>query len=131
MTEIDWLAATCLMTTLFWVAYALNRFAVIGIPASLANPSADHPPLSAWAQRAVAAHKNAVENLVIFAALALGIHVLGMSSSFTVLLCSIYFFARLAHFVIYVMGIPVLRTLAFAAGWLVQVLLALKILGLI
>ena len=129
MTEIHWLAATGLMTALFWMVYVLNRFAVIGIPASLANPSSENAPLSAWAQRAAAAHQNAIENFAIFAALALGVVLLEQSSAFTVMLCAVYFVARLAHFVVYTMGIPVLRTLAFAAGWLVQVLLALTILG--
>ena len=131
MTEIHWMAATGLMTALFWLVYVLNRFAVIGIPATLGNPSADHPPLSGWAQRAIAAHRNAVENFVLFAALALGVVALGLSSSLTITLCMVYFFARLAHFVVYTLGIPVARTLAFAAGWLAQVLLALTILGVI
>lgn len=131
MTEIHWMAATGLMTALFWLVYVLNRFAVIGIPASLGNPSSEHLPLSDWAQRAVAAHKNAIENFVIFAALALGVVALGLSSSLTVSMTMLYFFARFAHFVVYTMGMPVVRTLAFAAGWLAQVVLALVILGLL
>lgn len=131
MTEIHWMAATGLMTALFWLVYVLNRFAVIGIPASLGNPSAEQPPLSGWAQRAVAAHKNAIENFVIFSALALGVVSLDLSSSLTISMAMLYFFARLAHFVVYTMGIPIARTLAFAAGWLAQVVLALVILGLL
>ena len=130
MTEIHWLAATGLMTALFWLVYVLNRFAVVGIPASLGNPSSEHPPLSPWAQRAIAAHKNAIENLTVFAPLALGVVVLDLSSGLTVSMAMLYFFARLAHFVVYTLGIPVARTLAFAASWLPQVVLALAILGL-
>ena len=131
MTEIHWMAATGLMTALFWVVYVLNRFAVIGIPASLGNPSAEHKPLSIWAQRASAAHKNAMENFPIFAALVLGVIALNLSSSLTITLSMLYFFARLAHFVVYTLGIPVARTLAFAVGWGVQVVLALLILGVV
>tara|TARA_R110000772_G_scaffold87094_8_gene181837 strand:- start:39 stop:434 length:396 start_codon:yes stop_codon:yes gene_type:complete len=129
MTEIHWMAATGLMTALFWVVYVLNRFVTIGIPASLGNPSAEHKPLSAWAQRATAAHKNAIENYAIFAALVLGVVVLDLSSSLTITLSMLYFFARAVHFVVYTLGIPVARTLAFAVGWGVQVVLALVILG--
>ncbi|SCZ70787.1 MAPEG family protein [Epibacterium ulvae] len=131
MSEIHWMAATGLMTALFWLVYVLNRFAVVGIPATLGNPSADAPPLSDWAQRAVAAHNNAIENFVIFAALALGVVALELSSALTVSMAMLYFFARLAHFVVYVMGIPVARTLAFAAGWAAQIVLALVILGVL
>lgn len=130
MTEIHWLAATCLMTALFWLPYILNAMAVRGIAAALSNPSPDDAPLAAWAQRAKAAHSNAIENLVVFAALALGIVALGLSSPATILATMIYFFTRLTHYVVYTAGIPVLRTLAFALGWLMQVFLALTILGI-
>ncbi|MEM9278955.1 MAG: MAPEG family protein [Pseudomonadota bacterium] len=131
MTEIHWLAATAIMTGLFWMSYATPRFFVWGIPATLGNPRSDLPALPAWAKRAEAAHKNATENLVVFAPLAIGVVMLGLSSASTITLCSVYFFARFAHFVIYVMGIPVARTLAFAAAWLVTMLLGLTILGLL
>ncbi len=131
MTEIHWLAATVVMTALFWIVYVLNGFATKGLAASLGNPSPEHPPLSAWAQRAKAAHSNAVENLVLFAPLALGVVALGQSSSFTVACAALYFFARLAHFVIYVAGIPGLRTIAFAVGWIATIALGLVILGVL
>lgn len=131
MTEIHWLAATVVVTAFFWIVYVLNGFATKGLSASLANPSPDHPPLSAWAQRAKAAHSNAIENLVLFAPLALGVVALGQSSSFTVTCTAVYFFARLAHFIIYVAGIPVLRTIAFALGWAATVALGLVILGIL
>lgn len=131
MTEIHWMAATGLMTGLFWVVYVLNRISVIGIPATFANPSEEHTPLAAWAQRAKAAHSNAVENFVLFSSLVLGVSVLGLSSNLTASMAVLYFFARLAHFAVYTMGIPVLRTIAFAAGWIAQVALALVIFGIL
>ena len=131
MTEIHWMAATGLMTALFWMVYVLNRFAVIGIPASLGNPNPEHKPLSDWAQRATAAHQNAMENFQIFAALVLGVVALNLSSSLTITLSMLYFFARLAHFVVYTLGIPVARTLTFVLGWIVQVVLAMVILGVV
>ena len=122
MTEIHWMAATGLMTALFWMVYVLNRFAVIGIPASLGNPNPEHKPLSDWAQRATAAHQNAMENFPIFAALVLGVVALNLSSSLTITLSMLYFFA---------LGIPVARTLTFVLGWIVQVVLAMVILGVV
>ena len=41
------------------------------------------------------------------------------------------FLARLAHVVVYTLGIPVFRTLTFAAGFVAQVLLVLAIFKLI
>jgi uncharacterized MAPEG superfamily protein len=43
----------------------------------------------------------------------------------------VYFFARLAHYVVFTLGIPVVRVLAFAVGVAAQITLALALLGLI
>ncbi len=129
--ELYWLVLTALMTSLFWVPYILNRIAVRGLVKAMGNPSPDDKPQSDWAIRAMAAHKNAIENLVLFAALVLATHVLGVGTPLTATMCMVYFVARLAHFVVYTAGIPVARTLTFAAGFLAEVILALNLLGLI
>jgi uncharacterized MAPEG superfamily protein len=129
MSELHWLAATSLLTATMWMLYVPNRMAVLGLARTLGNPAPDDPPLAPWAQRAAAAHRNAVENLVVFAALILAAHALETPCALTQAAAAIYFFARLAHFVVYLVGIPVLRTLAFAAGWACQVVVALCVLG--
>ena len=40
----------------------------------------------------------------------------------------VYFFARLAHYVVYSAAIPVARTLTFTAGWLAQIAIIASIL---
>jgi uncharacterized MAPEG superfamily protein len=75
------------------------------------------------------AHTNAVENLVIFATLVLILHAIHHSTASTVLACAVFFWARLAHAVIYMLGVPVLRTLAFTVGFLAQVALVLAVFG--
>lgn len=120
-TELYWLTLTALMTALFWVPYVLNRVATNGLPGTLAGGAPDSSTLSTWAQRAIRAHGNAVENLAIFAPIVLTAHVLGISSSITKAAVVVYFFARLLHFVVYAAGIPAARTLTFTAGWLAQI----------
>jgi uncharacterized MAPEG superfamily protein len=39
----------------------------------------------------------------------------------------VYFWARLAHYIIYTMGVPVLRTLTFVAAFAAQIVLVLAI----
>ncbi len=129
--EMFWLILTALMTSLFWVPYVLNRMAVRGVVGAMANPSPDLKPQPAWAERAKQAHANAVENLVVFAALVLALEVLKAGNALTATAAAVYFWARLAHFVVYTAGIPVVRTLAFVAGWAVQVVLALSLLGIL
>lgn len=129
--ELYWLILTTLMTSLFWLPYILNRIMVRGLMGGMANPSADDTQQSDWANRAQAAHKNAVENLVLFAPLVLATHVLGVGTSLTATMCMVYFIARLAHYVIYTAGIPVVRTLSYAASFVAELVLALNLLGML
>lgn len=125
--EIFWLAITAMMTGLFFIPYVLDRIAVRGILGTLKNPTADDKPLHTWAQRAQRAHYNAVENLVVFVALVAAAQLAGISNVLTVLGCILYFWARLAHYIIYTLGIPGLRTLSFLVGVLGEVLIAIAL----
>jgi uncharacterized MAPEG superfamily protein len=129
--ELFWLTLTVAMTALFWVPYILDRAACRGLMGALANPGPGDKPQAAWAVRQMKAHDNAVENLVIFAPLVLTAHALGISTATTALACAVYFWARLAHYVVYTLGIPGLRTLAFTVGFLAEAALVLAIFKLI
>ena len=127
-TELYWLTLTVLMTALFWVPYVLNRMVVGGLGRTLAGASPQSDAHSPWAQRAIKAHANAVENLAIFAPAVLVAHALGISTAATKTAVIVYFFARLLHFAIYSTGIAVARTLAFTAGWVAQIVILASIL---
>lgn len=127
-TELYWLTLTALMTALFWVPYVLDRIAATGLGGTLAGAAPESGKLADWAQRAIRAHGNAIENLAIFAPIVLTAHVLGISNAATRTAVVVYFFARLAHYAVYAAGIPVARTLAFTAGWLAQIAIIASIL---
>jgi uncharacterized MAPEG superfamily protein len=127
-TELYWLTLTALMTALFWVPYVLDRMVVTGLPATLAGSGPNNGAQSGWAQRAIRAHYNAIENLAIFAPIVLTAHLLGISNQATRVAVVAFFFARLAHFASYSAGIPAARTLAFTAGWLAQITIIASIL---
>jgi uncharacterized MAPEG superfamily protein len=127
--ELLWLTFTVILTGLMWVPYILDRVMVRGLMGAMANPSRNDKPQSPWAQRLYFAHTNAIENLVIFATLVLILNAMHHSTQSTVIACAVYFWARLAHAIIYMMGVPVLRTLAFTVGFLAQVVLVIAIFG--
>lgn len=127
-TELYWLTLTAFMTALFWLPYVLNRVVVSGLGGTLAGTTPGDDGHSSWANRAIKAHYNAIENLAIFAPIVLTAHVLGISNTATKAAVVVYFFARLAHFVVYSAGIPVARTLTFTAGWLAQIAIIASIL---
>jgi uncharacterized MAPEG superfamily protein len=127
-TELYWLTLTALVTALFWVPYVLDRMVVSGLGGTLAGAAPESSGHSTWAQRAIRAHYNAIENLAIFAPIVLIAHLLGISNGATKAAVVVYFFARLAHYVVYSAGIPAARTLTFTAGWLAQIAIIASIL---
>jgi uncharacterized MAPEG superfamily protein len=114
MMSLTWVIA---LSAVMWVPYIINSIMVQGLVDAVGYP--DNPkPLAPWAQRMKKAHYNAVENLVLFAALVLMLNALGISNQTTVFACNVYFWARLVHYVVYSAGIPWLRTLSFTVAWL-------------
>ena len=81
----------------------------VGLP-TLASNRDNMPALTGWAGRATRAHLNMLESLVIFAILVLVANALGRFNDTTALGANLFFWGRLAYAIIYVIGIPWLRT---------------------
>ena len=117
MTDLQWLAATVLLTLLGAFPYVLQRIVKIGLPRTLGNPrTADAAEVTPWAQRARCAHANAVENLVAFAPALIAAHLYNPQAPMLATSARVYFFARLVHYLVYAAGVPVIRTLAYFVG---------------
>jgi len=129
MTSLQWLAATALMTALFWVPYVLERMVALGILGTLKTVEPeDELKQALWARRAKRAHYNAVENLVIMATLVLVAQGMGKGEASSVVAASqLYFWARLVHFPSLTLGLPGIRTLAYLAGFAAQIMVAIQI----
>jgi len=127
-TELLYLVLVTTLTAVIWIPYILDRIAVRGLMDAVGYPE-NPKPQSPWARRMMAAHANAVENLVVFAALVLAAHAAGVSNNATVLACTVYFWARVAHLLAYTFAVPWVRTLAFAVGFGSQVTLAWQLLA--
>jgi uncharacterized MAPEG superfamily protein len=116
-TGLAWLAASCVLTAFMWVPYGLELIAHQGLMAMLGNRERLAEP-APWAARTRRAHANAVENLVVFAALMLVAQAIGIGAGVTAATGAIYFWARLIHFLSYAAGIVFVRTFAFLGGWI-------------
>lgn len=128
-TELEMLAWVAGLTVCMWLPYMLAHVGNVGLVRALTYQS-DKTPLPAWAARAKAAHYNAIENLAPFAALIVVAHLAGISNDATVSAAIAYFWLRVAHYVIYMFGVPVARTLTFAGGWLAQLCILYQIVAL-
>jgi uncharacterized MAPEG superfamily protein len=127
--ELFYTALSAALTGLLWVPIIANRLRERGVWPALRNPEPDLRPHAAWAWRLANAHRNAIENLVVFAPLAIVVHVLGAGSPLTAAAAAAFFWSRLAHAVIYAAGVPVLRTIAFVVGVAAQAVMLLSVLG--
>jgi uncharacterized MAPEG superfamily protein len=127
--ELLYTTLTAAFTGLMWMPIIVNRLGEMGPWKALKNPQPDVRPHADWAYRLASAHRNAIENLAVFAPLSIAVHMFGLSTPMTVTAASVFFFARVAHAAIYTFGIPLLRTIAFFIGFICQMLMAGRVLG--
>ena len=118
-----YLAASGLLTVLLWTPYILARMFVWGVPTFLnnypANYPAEEPVPPLWAQRAKRAHLNMVETMPAFIAVVLAAAAIAPANAYATigLWAGVFFFARLAHASVYILGVPYLRTPTYLISW--------------
>jgi uncharacterized MAPEG superfamily protein len=85
-------------------------------------------PLTVVGQRAARALANMHEALPVFLALALMNMILGTAAATAITGAWVFLAARLLYLIIYLAGVPVLRTLAWVGGWVGLVMMLLPLL---
>ena len=88
----------------------IGKFDVIELVGNRENVPFPQPGFGGRVQRALANH---LESLAMFTPLILIAHVSGVSTPLTVMASQMVLFARIAHAVLYLIGIPWARTIAF------------------
>lgn len=121
-TDLTMLVAAATLALLSFMPYFIAYIQNWGITGIVGNRE-NLPELPAWAKRSLAAHGNLTENLVHFAALVLVAHVTGASNDVTAMGATIFFWARVIYLIVYTAGIPWVRTIAFMAGWVGEVMI--------
>lgn len=114
--ELVWLLWALAIAFAQMLIAVLGATAQVGLPA-LAGNREGLGTCTGWAGRAARAHHNMLESLVLFAALVLIAVVSGKTNSTTLLGAQLFVWARLVYALVYLAGIPWLRTLV----WLVSV----------
>ncbi|MDN5923429.1 MAG: MAPEG family protein, partial [Xanthomonadales bacterium] len=80
------------------------------------NRDGEPAALNKYAARADRAIKNFLDTFVFFAAATLAVVLAGKHGEQTLIAAQIYFWARLVYLPVYIVGIPYLRTLIWAAS---------------
>ncbi len=119
------------LTMLFWAV--VLTFVQVVVAVQLANMQVGLPELAGnreglamtgMAGRAKRAHANMLENLVLFAVLVLIVQAAGINNATTALGAQIFVLARLVYAVIYIIGVPWLRTVIWFIAVIGMVMIA-------
>jgi len=106
---------------------ATGTYMQVGLTKMAGNRD-DMPKMAGWAGRAERAHLNMLENIALFAPLVLVVLFAGKANAMTLLGAQIFLWARVAYAVIYVAGIPFLRTAVWLASIVGLILIFLQLL---
>src|SRR6185503_721321 len=113
--ELTYLVWTAALTVVLVVIAVTGATLEVGLP-KLAGNRDGLPEMPGWAGRAARAHRNMLESLVLFAVLVFVAHIVGIHNAMTILGAQLFFWGRVAHAVIYIAGIPWLRTAAWGVS---------------
>lgn len=113
--ELSYLLLAVTLCVVQMLIAATLAFQQVGLPKLVGNRE-DMPELTGMAGRAQRAHRNMVENLVLFATLVLIAVVAGRTNEGTLLGAQLFVGARTAYALVYLVGIAWLRTIVWAAS---------------
>jgi uncharacterized MAPEG superfamily protein len=113
--ELTLLTCAVVLTLVQAVIAVLGAMMQVGLPA-LAGNREGMPEITGWGGRAARAHRNMLENLVLFAALVLVAVAADKTNAMTLLGAQIFVWARLAYAAVYVIGLPWIRTGVWAVS---------------
>ena len=114
-TELSLLVWAVVLTFVQMLVAVGGATLQVGLPTLVGNREG-LAPCTGWAGRAQRAHHNMLESLVLFAALVLVAVLAQKTTSTTLLGAQLFFWARVAYAVIYLAGIPWLRTAVWSAS---------------
>jgi uncharacterized MAPEG superfamily protein len=122
LTLLIWSVALTFIQMLVVVSATLQ----FGLP-DLAGNREDLPPATSWAGRAQRAHRNMLESLVLFAVLVIVTEITNKNSAMTGLGAQLFFWARVAYAVIYVIGVPWVGTAIWGVSLIGLILIFLQL----
>lgn len=120
-TELTYLFLSALLLSVAWIPHIVGQIMTSGLlTADDYTNLREQSDFPAWVRRANRAHVNLVEQFGAFAALVLMAHSLGVTSATMALAAAVFFWARIAHFIVFIAGIGILmaRTVIFSIAWL-------------
>jgi uncharacterized MAPEG superfamily protein len=125
--ELKMLVWSAALTLVLAVVSAVGAIGQVGLPA-LAGNRQGLAEITCWTGRAIRAHRNMLENLILFAIAVIAAKLAGVCNASTVLGAQLFFWGRVAHAAVYVAGIAWVRTAAFAVSVVGLLMILLQLL---
>ena len=123
LTLLIWSVGLAFVQILVAVSGAILQF---GLP-DIAGNRENMPPATSWAGRAQRAHDNMLENLVLFGVLVLVTEIANKNNAMTGFGAQLFFWARVIYGIIYVIGLPWLRTGVWVISMIGLILIFLQL----
>ena len=116
-TDLTYLALTALLTGSLWIPYVVSQVMSNGFLKAENYVDPTPRPVPLWGKRADRTYMNAVETFAPFAVLVVLAHVAGKANAMTAFWAMSFFWLRVAHALVYLLGVPFVRTIVFVLGW--------------
>ncbi|HEY6967028.1 MAG TPA: MAPEG family protein [Burkholderiales bacterium] len=113
--ELNLLVWATVLTLVQAVIAVHGALMQVGLP-MLAGNREGMPEIKGWGGRAARAHRNMLENLVLFAILVIAAVLADKTNGTTLLGAQIFLYARVAYALVYIAGLPWIRTGVWAVS---------------
>jgi uncharacterized MAPEG superfamily protein len=126
-----YLALTAMLTATLWVPYIAGTFIDKGMPTpeQYRDLGLRQRDQAAWLVRANRVHINAVESFAPFAALVLIAEMTAQTNATTAMWAMVFFWARVAHAIVFLLGVPYARTLAYLVGFVAVIAIFVEVIA--
>ena len=116
--ELTYLILIAILNGVLWIPVVIGHVKTRGPLKPEDYVDLPDSPLPSWVKCANRAHLNAVENFAPFAAIVLVAHVLNYSTDVTQVLAAVFFWFRLAHAIVFNLGLSklMIRTVIFTVS---------------
>lgn len=126
-----YLALTAMLTAALWIPYIAGTFIDKGMPTpeQYRDIGLRQRDQAAWLVRANRVHVNAVESFAPFAALILIAEMTAQTNATTAMWAMVFFWARVAHAIVFLLGVPYARTLAYLVGFVAVIAIFVEVIA--
>jgi uncharacterized MAPEG superfamily protein len=127
-TEVLMLAATGGLLLLLTVIQGTRNVLALGLVTAAGNQH-DIAPWTGWNDRLNRAIRNLMEAIAIFVPVVVAVQIAGLNNETTAMGAQIFVIARVAHAVVYTLGVPWVRTAAWFVGVVGIIMVGSPLLG--